>query len=70
MNRGWALIVVGLFFFTLGFAWLSSSSEQRQFDQCLARWQGTYESHYTWEAGCRVRIHGKWVPEASVTIRD
>ncbi len=33
---------------------------------CEARWQGTYETEYHLFSGCRVKVDGKFLPEANV----
>jgi hypothetical protein len=33
---------------------------------CTARWQGTYEAEFGMLSGCRVKVDGKFLPEANV----
>ncbi len=33
---------------------------------CFSKWAGTYETKYNPLSGCRVHIHGKWVPAENV----
>ena len=33
---------------------------------CSKKWQGTYESEYSVFGKCRVKIDGKFIPEANV----
>lgn len=57
-----AIALVSLLFAVLLFSFAYWRSEV----VCEAKWEGTYETQYSFSGGCRVKINGKWVPSSNV----
>lgn len=32
---------------------------------CKARWEGTFNTKYTFISGCRIEVDNKWIPESA-----